>query len=179
MKLAMAPLALLSLVAGVVLIPGVTHTLEEFLHPAFEDSRYFEAVIPDPADEWMLSIVGGALSLAGIALAYSMYMRRRGATARLIDRFPTAHRVLANKWYWDELYDYAIVRPDHGVRPLRPQRHRVGVHPGRLRRRRQHGSCSRARRSRASIQSGYLRAYALLLLIGMFGLALYFLIVSS
>ena len=30
-----------------------------------------------------------------------------------------------------------------------------------------------------AIQSGYLRAYALLLLIGMFGLALYFLIVSS
>jgi NADH-quinone oxidoreductase subunit L len=30
-----------------------------------------------------------------------------------------------------------------------------------------------------AVQSGYLRAYALLLLMGMFGLALYFLIVSS
>ena len=42
MKVAMAPLALLALVAGVVGIPGVTDTLEHFLEPTFEDSRYID-----------------------------------------------------------------------------------------------------------------------------------------
>ena len=41
------------------------------------------------------------------------------------------------------------------------------------------GSCAPGTSFARAIQSGYLRAYALLLLIGMFGLALYFLIVSS
>jgi NADH-quinone oxidoreductase subunit L len=178
MKLAMAPLALLSIVGGVVLVPGLTHTLEEFLHPAFEESRYFEEVIPSASDEWLLSIVGMAVSLAGIALAYTMYIRRRGMTARLIDRFPTAHRVLENKWYWDELYDYAIVRPVMAF-----GRFGQGVIESAFVQGFFVGGATRLVLAGTSfaraIQSGYLRAYALLLLIGMFGLALYFLIVSS
>src|SRR5215213_7666163 len=40
MKVAMAPLALLAIVAGALGIPGVTDTLEHFLEPTFEDSQY-------------------------------------------------------------------------------------------------------------------------------------------
>ena len=178
MKAAMAPLALLSLIGGAVLIPGVTHTLEEFLHPAFEESRYFESVIPEPSAEWMLSIIGVVMSLAGIALAYSMYMRRPGTTARLIDRFPAVHRVLANKWYWDEIYDYAIVRPVMGFGRFGRNVIESAFIQGTI-----IGGATRLVLAGTSfartIQSGYLRAYALLLLVGMFGLALYFLIVSS
>ena len=36
----MAILAILSIVAGVVQIPGVTHVIESFLEPTFEDSRF-------------------------------------------------------------------------------------------------------------------------------------------
>jgi len=39
MKAAMAPLALLSVIGGIVFIPGVTHWLESFLEPTFEESR--------------------------------------------------------------------------------------------------------------------------------------------
>ena len=42
MKAAMVPLAFLSIVGGVVGIPGVTDTLEHFLEPTFEDSGYLE-----------------------------------------------------------------------------------------------------------------------------------------
>jgi NADH-quinone oxidoreductase subunit L len=178
MKAAMAPLALLSLVAGAVLVPGVSHTFEHFLAPAFEDSKYAHEFIPAASDEWMISIIGGLLSLTGIGLAYFVYMRRRGVTAGLIDRFPRLHDFLANKWYWDELYDYAIVRPIAGfgrfgqtvIESAFVQGVIIGGAVGIVR-----AGSSFAR----TVQSGYLRLYALMLVIGMFGLALYFLIVSS
>jgi NADH-quinone oxidoreductase subunit L len=86
--------------------------------------------------------------------------------------------VLANKWYWDELYDYAIVRPIMAFgrfgRNVIESAFIQGFFVGGATRLVLAGT-SFAR----AIQSGYLRAYALLLLMGMFGLALYFLIVSS
>jgi NADH-quinone oxidoreductase subunit L len=105
-------------------------------------------------------------------------MRRRGETAKLIDRFHGLHDFLANKWYFDELYDLAVVRPMRGfgnfgrtvIESAFVQGTIVGGAVGIVR---VGSSFARA------IQSGYIRAYAGLLLIGVFGLALYFLIVSS
>ena len=42
MRAAMGPLALLSIVGGIVLIPGVTTWLDRFLHPVFADSHFAE-----------------------------------------------------------------------------------------------------------------------------------------
>jgi NADH-quinone oxidoreductase subunit L len=178
MKAAMAPLALLSLIGGVVMIPGVWQPLEKFLTPTFEDSRYAHEFIPAASDEWTLAIVGGVLSLSGIALAYLVYMRRPGLTAQLIARVPRLHNFLFNKWYWDELYDYLIVRPITGfgrfgrdvIESAFVQETMIGGAVGIVR-----VGTSFAR----TIQSGYLRMYALMLVLGMFGLALYFLIVSN
>jgi len=177
MKAAMSVLAVLSLIGGIALVPGVTKTLEHFLHPSFEESEFAE-MVPSASTEWTFGAVGGVASLVGIALAYMIWMRRRGTTARLIDRFPAAHRFLANKWYWDELYDYGVVKPTAAfgnfgrtvIESRFVQDTIIGGAVGVVR-----VGTSFAR----SVQSGYLRAYALLLLIGMFGLALYFLIVSS
>jgi len=177
MKAAMSVLAFLSLIGGVVLVPGVTKTLEEFLHPTFEDSHFAEAV-PSATTEWTFAAIGAVVSLAGIGLAYVIWMKRPGLTARLIERFPRVHAFLANKWYWDELYDYGVVRPmsafgnfGRGVIETKfVQDTLIGGAVGVVR-----VGTSFAR----AVQSGYLRAYALLLLMGMFGLALYFLIVSS
>jgi NADH-quinone oxidoreductase subunit L len=158
-------------------VPGLTKTLEHFLHPSFEDSRFAE-MVPSASTEWAFGAVGGVLSIAGIALAYEIWMRRPGLTARLIDRFPRVHGFLVNKWYWDELYDYGVVRPIAAFgrfgRTVIESAFIQGAIIGGATRIVLAGT-SFAR----SIQSGYLRAYALLLLIGMFGLALYFLIVSS
>jgi NADH-quinone oxidoreductase subunit L len=177
MKAAMSVLAVLSLFGGVVLIPGLTKTLEHFLHPSFEESHFAE-MVPSASTEWAFGAVGGIVSIVGIALAYQVWMRRPGTTARLIDRFPRVHAFLANKWYWDELYDYGIVRPIMGFgrfgRNVIESAFIQGFFVGGATRLVLAGT-SFAR----AIQSGYLRAYALLLLIGMFGLALYFLIVSS
>jgi NADH-quinone oxidoreductase subunit L len=51
------------------------------------------------------------VGLAGIALAYVMYMANPLLPARLAARFGGIYRFLLNKWYFDELYDFLFVQP--------------------------------------------------------------------
>src|SRR3954462_2561224 len=44
MRAAMAPLAVLSVLGGIVLIPGVTKWLDKWLEPSFEDSHYYHDI---------------------------------------------------------------------------------------------------------------------------------------
>ncbi|MGH2762536.1 MAG: NADH-quinone oxidoreductase subunit L [Thermoleophilaceae bacterium] len=177
MKAAMAPLALLSIVGGIVAVPGLTDTLEHFLEPTFEESRFAE-VHPSEGAEWAGLAAGAIVAIAGIALAWALYVRRRGVTLRLRDRFAAGHRFLERKWYFDELFDAVFVRPYEGAggfgrRVIETdfvQGFIVGGTTGIVR-----AGTSFAR----AIQTGYVRAYAALLVVGVSALALYFLISSS
>jgi NADH-quinone oxidoreductase subunit L len=177
MKVAMGALAVLTVVGGIVGVPAATETLETFLEPTFEDSRYAD-VHPSEGAEWAGLAGGGLVAAAAIALAYVFYVRRRGITLQLRDRFAAVHRFLEHKWYFDELYDALFVRPftgagDFGRRVIETdfvQGFIVGGATGVVR-----AGTSVAR----AIQTGYLRAYALLLLLGLGALALYFLLASS
>ena len=178
MKAAMAPLALLSIVGGVVAIPGVTETLEHFLEPSFEGSEYLEEH-PSESAEHLGLLIGGVISLIGIGLAWFVYFRRPDLPLRLRDyRLRTVHDFLAHKWYFDELYDVAIVRPMAAfgrfgrtvIESVFVQDFIVGGSVAIVR-----AGSSFAR----GLQSGYLRSYAVLLVTGVAGLALYFLITSS
>jgi NADH-quinone oxidoreductase subunit L len=51
------------------------------------------------------------VGLAGIALAYVLYMFTSGIPQMLASRFRTVYQFLLNKWYFDELYDGVLVRP--------------------------------------------------------------------
>jgi NADH-quinone oxidoreductase subunit L len=177
MRAAMAPLALLSVVGGIVLIPGVTDWLDKFLEPSFEDSRHFHD-IPSSGAEWTGLVLGGAIALAGIAIAWALYMRRPGQTLRWRDRYRRVHDFLAGKWYFDELYDRAFVRPVGGFgtfgRTVIESRFVQGFLVG--------GAVGVVRAGSAlarQAQTGYVRAYALLLLIGVLALGAYFLVVSA
>ena len=177
MRAAMVPLAVLALFAGLVQVPGLDDLVEKFLEPSFADSTVHEPVPSDTA-EWEGLLGGGLLSLAGIGAAYFAYVRRRGVTLELRDRFPHVHAFLVNKWYFDELFGAIFVRPvatfgafGRTVIETRfVQGFIVGGATGIVR-----VGTSFAR----SIQTGYLRAYALLLLLGVAVLALYFLLASS
>ena len=177
MKAAMAPLALLALVGGLLGIPGVTDTLETFLEPTFEDSELAHQG-PSEGAEWAGLAAGGLVGIAGIAVAYLLYVRRPGLSLELRDRLAPVHRFLERKWYFDEAYELLFVRPAAAfgrfgrtvVESALVQGMLVGGASGLVR-----AGTSFAR----SIQTGYLRGYALLLVMGMAGLALYFLIVSS
>ena len=110
MKAAMGPLALLSIVGGVVAIPGVSDILEKFLEPTFHDSRFHDSAPTTGAEVWGL-VAGGAISILGIGLAWWVYVRRPGTATRVRERFAWLHRFLVNKWYFDELYEGLFVRP--------------------------------------------------------------------
>jgi NADH-quinone oxidoreductase subunit L len=98
--------------------------------------------------------------------------------AATVKAFPGIHALFYNKWYFDELYDALFVRPvatfgGFGRRVIETdfvQGTIVGGATGIVR-----VGTSFAR----AIQTGYLRAYALLLLLGVAGLTLYFLLNSS
>jgi NADH-quinone oxidoreductase subunit L len=177
MKAAMGTLAVLAIVGGYVAIPGVTDVIEKFLEPTFEDSRFADTH-PSDRDEWLGLIVGAVIAISGIGLAWLVYLRRPGTATRLRERFPRVHTFLVNKWYFDELYDALFVRPaatagGFGRRVIETdfvQGTIVGGATGIVR-----VGTSFAR----AIQTGYLRAYALLLLLGVAGLTLYFLLNSS
>ncbi|HEX2071694.1 MAG TPA: proton-conducting transporter membrane subunit, partial [Thermoleophilaceae bacterium] len=177
MKAAMGPLALLAIVAGFIQIPGVTDVLEKFLEPTFAGSHYVHEH-PSDSSEQLGLLVGALLSVAGILIAARIYLWRPGTSARLQERFAGVHRVLANKWYFDELYDLAIVRPTAAagrfgrsvIESAFVQGFVVGGTVGVVR-----AGSSFAR----SIQTGELRAYAALLLVGLSAIVLYFLIAAS
>jgi NADH-quinone oxidoreductase subunit L len=51
------------------------------------------------------------VGLAGIALAYVLYMLKPDIPGQLATRFTGLYRFLLNKWYFDELYDAIFVKP--------------------------------------------------------------------
>ena len=73
MKLAMGALALLAIVGGFLQIPKVTHVIDHFLEPTFEDSTLYER---DPSDGLITFglLLGAAVGLAGIAIAYFIWV---------------------------------------------------------------------------------------------------------
>jgi NADH-quinone oxidoreductase subunit L len=177
MKVAMGLLAVLAIVGGYLSVPGISDAIENFLEPTFGDSRFHDTAPSDGAE--LLGLVAGAvIAIAAIGLAWWVYVRQPGTATRIRERVPRVHTFLVNKWYFDELYDALFVRPvatfgGFGRRVIETdfvQGVIVGGATGIVRM-----STSFAR----AIQTGYLRAYALVLLVGVAGLTLYFLVNSS
>jgi NADH-quinone oxidoreductase subunit L len=176
MRIAMAILGFLATFAGLLQIPGVTSVVETFLEGTFEDSIYHDTV-PSTADAWLGLLVGGVIAICGIGLAYLCYVARPGLTARWRASLPAVHDFLKNKWYFDELIDALVYRPAiRAGRFANDVVERVVVQ----------GIVSAATGAVRELgllvrgaQSGFIRAYALLVLGGFGALALYFLVVSS
>ncbi len=53
--------------------------------------------------------------VAGIALAYVLYMFAPGIPGKLAQSFGGLYRFLLNKWYFDELYDAIFVKPTRSL----------------------------------------------------------------
>jgi NADH-quinone oxidoreductase subunit L len=176
MKVAMGALAVLATIGGVVQIPGVTDWLHNFLEPTFADSS-FEDLEPSSTLTAVGLIVGAVISATGIFIAYTLYVRRTEVPARLQARFRPLHTFFVNKWYFDEAIDAVFVRPAGWLgrfgsttfERVFVQGALVGGASGLV------GLASAAVRR---IQTGYLRYYAALLLMGITGLGAYFLIAA-
>jgi NADH-quinone oxidoreductase subunit L len=176
MRTPMFLLAILAIVGGVLQIPQVTNVISNFLEPSFADSR-FAGLEPSGGIDALSLGVGAAVSLAGIGLAYYIWVLRPGLSGRLVTRFRSIHTFLVHKWYFDEAYDVLVVRPITALgRAASTTFERVvidGVSQGAAVVVRTGNSLVRV------AQSGLVRYYALALMTGVTALALYFLIVAK
>jgi len=50
------------------------------------------------------------VTVAGILLAYYLYIRRTDLPAKIAGAFPGVYQFLLNKWYFDELYDFIFTK---------------------------------------------------------------------
>jgi NADH-quinone oxidoreductase subunit L len=176
MRAAMSVLAVLAVVGGIVQVPFVTNWLEHFLDPTFADSRFGAG----PSDTLTVvgMIVATIVAAAGIYTAYVVWVLRPGTSARVLERLAPVHRLFVNKWYFDELIDTVVVRPFAWFGRFGQQTFERVVIDGLL----VGGTTNVVKAGSAAaraLQNGFLRAYAALLVLGMVGVALYFLIQSA
>ncbi len=176
MKAAMAVLAFLALVGGLVQIPGVDDVIGKFLEPTFEDSALAQ-IHPSTGHEWLGLGIGSVVSVFGIFIAYFLYVARPGSTALLIERLRPLHTFLYNKWYFDEAIDVLVVRPALAIGRFANRTFERVVVDGIVT-----GTAGVVRGAGGVVrtaQSGFVRSYALLLVGGFAGLGLYFLVVAT
>jgi NADH-quinone oxidoreductase subunit L len=176
MKVAMSVLAVLAVIGGLLQIPFVTHALEHFLDPSFADSK----LDLSPSDGLVVVglILGAALSLLGIWIAYVVWVQRPGTSTAVRERLHPLYQLFVNKWYFDEIIDAIVVRPFAWAGRFGQQTfERVvvnGVFIGGTT-----GIVKAGSAAARALQNGFLRAYAALLVLGLVGVALYFLLQSS
>jgi NADH-quinone oxidoreductase subunit L len=89
-----------------------------FVQPVFHVEVAAEAVGHHAGpSEVLMAVISVAIALAGIALAYHMYLRRPGMADRLSERFRGLYTLLLNKYWVDEVYGAVFV--DFGKRLCR------------------------------------------------------------
>ncbi len=109
-------LAILAAVGGWVGIPAVlggSNNFEHFLAPVFEQavSNIHYQFYPSHAVEYVLMSVSVLLALAGIGLAYLMYIKKSVDADALAEKYKGIYRVLYNKYYVDEAIEAGILKP--------------------------------------------------------------------
>jgi NADH-quinone oxidoreductase subunit L len=112
MAVALIVLAIGSVVAGYVGLPGSLgggDWFGRFLEPSFHVEAAHDGA--EHSVELTLMLVSSGVAIAGIGIAAYFFLRNRAAADALAARFSGVHRLLANKYYVDEIYDAAIVQP--------------------------------------------------------------------
>lgn len=114
----------------------------------------------------LMAYVPTLVGLTGIAIAFMMYGRPSGVAARLAEQYPRLYKVLYNKFYVDELYHLAVVRPFRVVGRIAHEAiDRIAIDGALV-----HGSASIWRvlgRALRPLQSGNVQQYAVAVAIGL------------
>jgi NADH-quinone oxidoreductase subunit L len=178
MRVAMAILAVGATGIGLVQIPKVDFLIDDFLRPSFATARAYE-----PHTKTGLLIVGlslgTALGLTGIFIAYRVWVVGRAGdpsvAERVRRRVPALYTLFVNKWYFDEAIGLLVVTPVAALgRFARDTFERVFVDDTLI-----GGATGLVRAGSAAVraaQSGFVRYYAALLVVGVAGVSFYFLL---
>jgi NADH-quinone oxidoreductase subunit L len=157
MTIPLAALALLSLGGGFLNVP-------QWLEPLFPRAG--------EGGNQTLMFLSVAAGLSGIALAYIFYMLRPALPDAVANRLGALYRLVYNKYFVDEIYGAAVVRPlIGGSREVLWKGVDAGVIDGAV-----NGIGHRALGIGGILrllQSGYIRSYAAWVVLGSIGLLIY------
>jgi len=176
MKIAMGSLALLAIVGGLLQIPKVTHVIDSFLEPTFEESALYHRELGDGLIAFGL-VLGALVGIAGIAIAYFIWVKNPQIAVTVRQRLAPLHKLFVNKWYFDELIGLLIVRPMQWFGNWAQQTFERVVVNGLL----VGGTTGVVRAGSSAVraaQTGFLRYYAALIIVGIVAMTFYFLLAS-
>jgi NADH-quinone oxidoreductase subunit L len=140
----------------------------QFLAPALGEGAAHaaeEAPHLDAFTEWVLTAASVGVSALGVLVAAGMYLLRAPDPAALTRAFRPIHTLLLNKWYVDELYQALIAHPGARLASFFSA-FDLGVVDGAV-----NGVARLAKGTGGlfrNLQSGYVRGYAVTMLIGAF-----------
>src|SRR5262249_33804288 len=164
-------LAICSMVAGFVGVPrvlGGENRIERFLTPAVQE------VENGSSTEMILMADSTGAALMGLLLAYWFYVAKPELPERLTAKAHAMYSIVVNKYYVDELYDAIIVWPIvRGSREFLWKFIDAGVIDGAV-----NGVGALVRGSAKGLrhmQTGYVRVYAVWILLGGAALVVWFL----
>jgi NADH-quinone oxidoreductase subunit L len=80
---------------------GVAETGEKLAETAIEHGSH--------SMEATLMAASAAIAICGIMIGWWMYTRRRDIPEKLAKNWPAAYKAVLNKYYVDELYQWAVV----------------------------------------------------------------------
>ena len=165
-------LAIGAAVSGFLQFPGLTHVMTSWLDP-ISPYGMVEATV---GQEWLVTVLGTAVGLIGIGIAYHLYASNSDAPERIYaGRGRLLAHVFEHRFYWDDLYRWAFERPAMWASSLLVRdidRPAFGWAPldgvGQL--------TAFLGRSLAVVENGIVRMYALVIALGVGGLILYLLV---
>jgi NADH-quinone oxidoreductase subunit L len=104
-------LAVGAVTTGFLGLPGERNWLHHFLSPIIQPVGAEAG--EHEVSALLLALIALAVAVLSIAYAWKVYGRDRGTAGdeTFESRFPALHRLLANKYYVDEIYDRLVVRP--------------------------------------------------------------------
>jgi NADH-quinone oxidoreductase subunit L len=176
MRVAMSVLALGATGIGLIQIPKVDYVIDDFLRPSFATSPLYEPHTKNGLLVFGL-VLGTAIGLLGIAIAYRIWVVKPGTAEAVRRRVPALYELFVNKWYFDELIDMLVVVPAAAVGGFAKNTFERLVVDDTI----VGGTTGIVRAGSAAVraaQSGFLRYYAALLLLGVTGVGFYFLLQS-
>jgi NADH-quinone oxidoreductase subunit L len=169
----LVPIALLAL--GALVAGQLFHAIfvdperaPEFWHQSVAFSQHL-AHAAHESPSWV-KLSPTIAMLLGLWIAWNNYIRNPAAPGRFVAMFPAIHKFVANKWYFDELYDFLFVRPALWLGRLfwhggdEKTIDRFGPHGAAY-------AVGIGNRITTRFQSGYLYSYALVMLLGLIGAA--------
>jgi NADH-quinone oxidoreductase subunit L len=174
MKAAMSVLALGAAGIGLLQIPRTDFVIDDFLRPSFATDPLYGSA--NHTANLTAGLIGGTIiALVGIAIAWRIWVAKPGSSAVWQRRLHPLYTLFAAKWYFDEAIDTFVVAPAAAAgRFATDSFERVVVQDALV-----GGASGLVRAGSAlvrSVQSGLLRYYAAMIVLGVAAVGLYFLL---